>query len=239
VRAELGYYLLYPTAGGLHAFPAAGFDASSPWAASVGTVWWAEGRRLITVTAGDPTMRTIAEEAKPIVWLGWDVTRHAVLRAAGTRVTARGESDGGETVALETHTPIRRVLEDDAGRTRAVVTADSVIVWDVATDARESAELHGADPERIFLLRDGSRIVETEGTNHMVRLMRVGAGHLASLDAPVLKSAHVAASPGGGALLLWSGSTKPPATIYAWRVDTPGWIEVENPGLTGWEPLAR
>jgi hypothetical protein len=238
-RAELGQYLLYPVANDLHAFPAGGLDLERSWAASPGTVWWAQGNRVLAITAGDPTVRPVVEDRDDVVWLAWDPARRALLRASGSRVTARSEVDGAETTLFATGARIRAVLETQDGSVRGMVAGDSLVLWNAVTDQRSAVRPSDGTPEQLVSMRDGTIVVATRPDRKPLRFWRVAGGALVSLEAPTIKNARLAASPGGGALFLWGDTTRPPRTLHVWRVAAPGWIEVENPGVIGWEPLAR
>ncbi len=241
-RAEPGAYLLYPLPHRWRVFTTSGLGPARRWTASPGTVWWAEGRAIRAVRAHDPDATIEAQTAGPVVWIGYDDARRAVTWAAERELRRRAEDEGGvpESVVLRTSAPIRAVLEARSPRLRGVVAGDSLLLWDPATDAVRPLATGGLEPSAVFAGPAGEVLVAaTAGRGRPLSLARAdfARGRLAPLATPSVKDGRFTATPRGERLILFDPGARAPATVQVYDVASGTWSAVENPGVTGWEPL--
>ncbi len=242
VVPQPGTYLLYPTTDRLRAFRADELHRDDPWTADETTVWWVDrGKRLMTLPAQNPRATLAAEDKEPIVWLEWLPARRALARATGRTLIERG-TDGAERVRLATGSAIGAVLAVREDPVRAVVTRDSLLMWDTRTDTVRGLALDGAAPQRMMLAAGGVRVFVTgaEGRDAL-RLDRLDpdAPTLVSLHAPAVKHGAVTLSPSGRRVLLFEATERGARMIEVCEVSRPAWRRVDVPaGSLGWEQVS-
>jgi len=237
--ATSGAYLLYPLAHRWRVFTASSLREGSRRAASPGTVWWASGRIIRAVRTHDPTPTEEVRGDDDILWLGYDETHRSLAWAAGREVVRRPEAGGARTVVLRTQAPLRSVLASRTGRGVGLVTEDSLLVWDPADDGVQRLALSGLRPVELFEGPAGEILVATQGPRGTTGLAQadLGAGRLVALEVPAVKGGAFLPVARGARLILSVPASRAPALLDAYDVATGRWARVDNPGITGWEPL--
>jgi len=238
--ATSGTYLLYPMTHRWRVFTASDLTRSRLRAASPGTVWWAAGSTIRAIRTADPTPTDEVQAAGPVVWLGYDEHHRALVWAGGREVGRRSEDGGPVSLVLRTGSSLRAGLESRTGRSVGLVTSDSLIVWDPAEDTVRSVSVRGLKPGALFAGRDGDVLVATtSGQGRPPGLARAdfSAGRLIALETPEVKGGTFHAAGRGAWILLYHAGVRPPSVLQAYDVQSGRWTAVENPGLSGWEPL--
>ena len=238
--AHPGQYLLYPMAGRWRVFTAGGLSSSRPRAVSPGTVWWAAGPAIHAIRTHDPNPTVEVRSPAAVVWLGYDEGHRALVWAAGAEVLRKPEDGGDASTILRMAAPIRGALPSRTGHRIGFISGDSVVVWDPIDDSARRLALGGLKPVALFESLAGEVLVQTEGGRGSppgLARADIAAGRWVALDVPPVKSGTFMAAPGSAHLLLFDPGPKPPATLQVLDVRTWTWSTVENPGITGWEPL--
>ena len=239
-EAYPGTYLLYPMARRWRVFTAADLASGRLRAASPGTVWWAVGTEIHAVRTHDPNATEEVHAGTGVTWLGDDESHRALVWAAGREVRRKPEDGGAETVVLSTGTPVRAGLDSRTGRDVALVTSDSLVLWDPRDDSARSFALAGLKPSALYEGPGGQVLVATSGgRGEAPGLARADTttGRLEAVEAPPLKNGLFTAVAKGAYLLLCDPAPKPPDTLQVYDVAAGRWQKVENPGIAGWEPL--
>lgn len=236
--ATSGTYLLYPMAGRWRVFTAADLTPARPRAASAGTVWWAAGSSIRAIRTHDPSATTEVRGTSPVLWLGYDEAHRSLLWAAGREVARRPEDGGTTTVILRAAKDIRAVLR--AGRRVGLVTADSLLVWDPADDGVRRVALAGLEPAALMEAPDGGLLVAARGRRSAppgLARLDAGADRLVPLEVPPVKGGMFVPVSRGSRVLLFAPGGKAPGLLHVLDVASGRWDAVDNPGITGWEPL--
>jgi hypothetical protein len=237
--ASRNWHLVYPTAGEWKSFDASGFDGSSPWAASSTTVWFADGKHVRAVHAHDPKAIAVAETEEDVLWLEYVAPRDAVAWVSGRTLAQRPAAGGETTTVIELREPCRRVLRGNGPR-RGLVSGDTLVVWNPADGARLDVALGGLEPHQLIESPGGAVLVSaSRGMRGARTLYRVGHGVAALVPAgsAPLKGAIAVASPSRRRVLWFAPDAAPAARLGVYDIEADAWSEVENPGITGWEPL--
>jgi hypothetical protein len=235
---ESGSYLLYPLPRRWRVFAASGLAPGRVCTESPETVWWAEGNRVRAIRTRDPAATEEARAAGPVLWLGYDEDRRAVAWVAG-RVVARKLEDGGPvTEVLRAPAPIRAVLTPHTGPRVGLLTDDSLLVWDPKDDTVQGVALNGFRPTDLIETPVGWMAAAT-GTGDLPTLVTPGAdGRLTALETPRVKAGRFIPVSAGGRIILVAPGPQPPATLQVLDSAARRWSTVENPGISGWEPLS-
>jgi hypothetical protein len=240
-RATSGTYLLYPMARRWRVFTSSGLTRGRPRAASSTTVWWARGSTVHAIRAADPDRTEEVRTEGDVLWLGYDETSRTLAWAARREWGRRSEEGERTSTVVRARTSIRAVLPSRTGRRVGLVTSDSMLVWDPAGDAVQRLALGGLKPEALFEGPDGEVLVATSGGRRSPPgLARAGPGDgcLVALEVPEVRGGRFHPVGEGAWLLLYGAMPRPPESLFAYEVRARRWVVVENPGISGWEPLA-
>ncbi len=233
-------YLVYPTPERWRVFPASGLDFTRRWAASPGTVWWIEGRQIRAVRAHDPNPTVEWRGSEPAVWIGYAPERRSLVWAAGRALRAKGEEGGLPRTVAETRAPIRSVLETPGSARRVVVAGDSALVWDARDGSLARLPLRGLDPNLLLEGARGELLLASCGAGRRGALARLDLSHgaLSRIEVPGAARGLFFLTPAGRHVVWVKPEARPPALLQVYDIAAERWSEVENPGITGWEPLA-
>jgi hypothetical protein len=238
-RAHL---LLYPGRDRWRVFTASDLARSELITASPGTVWWAVQSTIRAIGVDDPGPTDVVRASRRIAWIGFDASRRSLLWIVGRQAWRKPEDGGPECLVLATGSPIRAAFASRTSRSVAIVTKDSLLVWDPADDEVRSFRLAGRLPCALFE-GPGARLIVASGCGPRgrPRLARVDGTtrRLVEIETPRLKGGRLDAVGQGRWVLLYDPAPRPPRTLYAFDVSRGTWVLVENPGVAGWEPLAR
>jgi len=235
-----GSYLLYPVPGRWRVFGASDLRLGSPRAASPGTVWWASGAVIRAVRTHDPTPTDEVHADGRVVWVGYDDRRGALAWAAGSTVSRRPEGGGATVAILRVGGAITAALPSRTGRRVGFVAGDSLAIWDPADDGVFRVALGGARPAALFEGPAGEVLVATGGSHGApsgLARADVAAGRLEPIVVPRVRGGVFLPAAGGAQLLLCDPGAKAPAVLDVFDVRSGTWTRVENPGISGWEPL--
>ncbi len=238
--ATPGSYLLYPMAHRWRVFTASGLTPDRLRATSPGTVWWVTGGTIHAIRTSDPNPTEELQVGHPIVWLGFDDVRRWLLWAAGREVGRRAEDGGAPTIFLHTSTNVRAALESGRDGPVGFVTTDSLLVWDRTSDRVRGVALGGFKPGSLFQGPSGEVLVGGQGSRPGgPQLARADfeAGRLQELATPAVKGGMFHSAGQGAWILLYDPGVRAPESLQAFDVRASRWVAVENPGITGWEPL--
>ena len=233
-------YLLYPWRDRWPSFQSGGLSQAKQWAATENTVWWTnkDGNWIKAVRTSDPTVTNEATARDGITWMGVDDAHHALDWADGR--TLWRETEGGATPVkiAATAGTIRAVVEARTGL-RALVAGDSLLVWNPKDDSLRGVKLGGFDPGALFDSPSGDVLVGTASDKKTAaRLARVSfeSGTLEKIDGgPDVKGGVFVPSPSGKRIVLYGPGSEPPKRVFVHDIAGKAWIEVENPGISGWE----
>jgi hypothetical protein len=240
-RAEQGSYLLYPLPHRWRVFDAGGFNSSKPWAASEGTVWWADGRSIRAIRTSDPRPTEEAHSSFSVPWLGFLSVTRELAWASGHDLHVRPESGGRDTTVATLPGSIKAVLRSATGDQLGLVGEQRMTLWDPIGRHALTVDLGGRNVTGLFVAPGGALFVTLAGArDHIAQLARVnaGTGALEPVTTPPIKGGLFAAASGGARILLFDPGPQAPATLHVYDVASGTWTDVENPGLSGWEPLA-
>lgn len=237
--ASRQWVLVYPTAGAWKSFDGPGFDGSDPWTASSTTVWYADGKHVRAVYAHDPVAVELAETVDDVIGIEYLATEDAVAWVSGRTVTRSPAAGGESKTVFELRTPCRRVLRGDGTRL-GLVWGDTLTIWNTVDGSRLDVGLGGLEPHQMIESRDGVTLVSaSHGTRGARALYRVGNGVAAFVPAgsSSLKGAIAVASPSRRRVLWFAPDATPADRLSVYDVESGRWNEVDNPGITAWEPL--
>lgn len=240
--ASRGSYLLGPGRDGWIVCGAADLASSHLRALGASTVWWSKGNVIHAIRSA--TCEPVGDTRAPadVVWLGFDEAHDALLVASGRDVFRRPEGAGTDSIVLSTDTPIGAAFRSRTTSAVALVTRDSLVVWDPGSGRSWRFARRGLDPCTLFEGPGGQFVVALDRGAHLPpRLARADRerGHLIEVDTPVVRGGVIQPTPDGAWILIYDPASNPPRSIRAYDVRTGLWHTVENPDLAGWEPLAN
>ena len=233
-------FLLYPVAHRWRVFPSSGLRPDRLWAASPATVWWATGGTIRAIRTHDPTPTDEVQGSGTVVWLGYDETHRALAWAAGNRVMRRPEDGGTTDTILQVSVPIGSALPSRTGQRIGFLSGDSLVLWMPATGSVARLALPGGRPVGLFEGPRGEVLVATGGSKTLpAGLARAdfATGRFVPLEVPRIKGGTFLPVSRGARLLLFDPGARAPGTLSVFDVQAGSWETVENPGITGWEPL--
>jgi hypothetical protein len=235
-------YLVRPTRGEWRLCPASDLAKPPLRAASPGTVWWADGSSVRAVHADTCGSHEEIRASSKIVWLRYDERRRSLLWASGREVLQRSEDGGRESRVIDAGSTIRAVLQSGTSHTVALVTKDSLIVWDPAAANVRSYHLGGLEPCALFEGPEDRLVVRVNcGTGLPRRLARADSAsrRLVEIATPAVREGVFHALGSGAWILLYDPAAIPSRTIHAYEIRNGTWTAIQNPGISGWEPFQR
>jgi len=211
------------------------------WAASHDALWWAEGATIRGVRADRAEIASTLNADERILWLGCDEPGKRLLWATRTGLYGRAWEHAGDVARwLAPAAPVEQVLRARTSPWIGVLTRDSVYACEPATgevrrfrsSGLELRALYtGPARETLFALRPA-----IGGGPQLVRGDPATAS-LVETHAPVVRDGVFQPVAGGAWILLYNPGERPPHTIHAYDARARAWSEVENPGISAWEPL--
>ncbi|HVP14167.1 MAG TPA: hypothetical protein VMS88_01410, partial [Terriglobales bacterium] len=99
----------------------------------------------------------------------------------------------------------------------------------------------GERPGALYVGPDGQILVSTDAAKgNPAKLERVDltAGRLVRVEIPDVKHGIFRAAGNDRWILLFDPGQRPPDALQAFDVASSRWAEIQNPGVSGWEPLA-
>jgi hypothetical protein len=239
--AAAHWYLAYPAGSTWKLYEASSFDGQDPWSADGTTVWWADRKVIRAVRAHDPQASVALQAGDEVVWLEYDAARAALAWVEGRKLMRRRASGGEISEILHTREPCRRVIGGRGAAHRGLVAGDSLVLWNPADDSRFAVALEGRDPRQLIDNPQGVvLVVAARGQRAPPALFRVDreTSRLVATDSPELKGALALPSPSRRAVLWVRPGVNPAARLAVYDLASGRWSEVENPGVSAWEPLA-
>jgi len=233
------WYLLYPGTLPWKLFESSGFDATHPWTADEGTVWWADRKTVRAVHSHDPKPTAFANASDEILWLEYDASRRAVAWVAGRKIARQPTAGGPAIPVFSTKEPVTGVFV--TARARALWAGDSLVVWYPEDDRHQAVSLGGLEPEHFVEGADGTLFVSGGSKRHSeATVHRLDLEHhrLEDTESPEAKDGVLVTSPSRERLVWFKPAAKVPAKLAVYDIATRVWDLVENPGVIGWEPLS-
>jgi hypothetical protein len=244
-RTDLGVtqeepLLVYPAGRHWRIFTSAGFHPGHPWASSISTVWWASAEHVVAIQAHDPTPVVLFDAPDLVLWMGYDENDHTLRYAAGTELRGRPDGATTDTLLARFGEPIHRVIPLSGTRGLAVITEGKLYVYN-GDPKPPSVALGSAKPDTIFEAVNGDILLGENGGSGSSEHLYVAdfkTQKTTALDSPRMSDASLALTPSRRFVILFKATAKPPATLQVYDVETKKWLEVENPGVVAWEPMA-
>lgn len=98
----------------------------------------------------------------------------------------------------------------------------------------------GLEACSLFEGPEGSLVVRVDcgpGLSHSLARVDPDRGCLVRVECPKERRGVFAPAAGGAWILFYDPGSLPPQTLHAYDVIRNRWHEVENPGLSAWEPI--
>ena len=235
---EPARYLLYPLPHRWRVFAGPDLAPATPSVATASGLWWASGDHVHAVRSDDPRDRVAGRTGGLVRWIGWDVTHGQVLWVDANGLRAVSESGGDVQKLVTPSGGVRAAVGTRDGRWVAMV-GDQLVLWDVMAARAVTMNWHGGEAAGLFSTDAGAIVLVTRAPDSAPRLVRVDVarGVAEAVETPRVPHGVVAQSPGGGALLLFDPAPRAPGQLHVYDIGGARWMDVENPGIIGWEPL--
>jgi len=210
-------------------------------AAGPSKLWWAEGNVVRSLLADSCGAAEELQADKRIVGLAFDRGHGALLWASGRQLMQGDASGKAGSRLLETGSTIRTMLRADRDSAIALVTQDSMIVWDMPRSVARGYRLSGQVPCALFIGPERQCIARVDcGTGLPRQLARADdrSGKLVGIKTPELGGGVFSAF-GRDWILLYDPGSSPARTLHAYDIRRGTWTTVENPGICAWQPFER
>ncbi len=212
-------------------------------AAGTTRIWWAEGRILKALRVSDCTPSLSIVTTDNVRWLAYSPDRGELLGVSGRCLWRLAEERETPEQVVEAGSEIKAVLRSGSGSSVAVVSRDSLLIWNPATGETCRLRSSGLEPDGFFEDPEGRYVVAVNGgPGQPVALARAvpSRGCLVPLEIPESPRWGVLSpSPHGRWIMLYEPGPAPPVRVDAYDVKSDCWRVVENPGISAWEPFAR